>query len=580
MGRDLRTLLPYLKKHALSYALGLLCLLVTDGGQLYYPQLIRRAIDLVTTGSFSMNAVLPIVATMGAMSVVIGAARFGWRFFLQGASRRIELELRDELFAHLQTLSSTFYGRSKIGDLMAHFTNDVGAIRQALSMGLVAFIDGFFMASAALVIILAQNPRIALLVVTPLPIITAGVLLFSRIIRDRFRRVQEGFSSLSDMAQESLSGIRVLKTFVREKAFVRRFGERNVQYSDSNLALTRVWGLLYPAIGFLGGLTTLILLFVGGAAVIEGRLSPGQFTAFFAYLQMLIWPMIGAGFTFNLLQRAAASMARINAILREQPDIVSPPHPVTAPIRGAVTFRGLHYRYPGTEREVLAGISFELPAGGRLGILGRTGSGKSTLVRLIPRLLDPPAGTVFVDGVDVRSYDLQHLRESVAMVPQDPFLFSIPIRENIAFGTRDGADGGVQRAAEVSTITRDLSTFPQGWETVVGERGITLSGGQKQRITLARALAADPAILILDDALASVDTETEEAILRDLFAAARRTLILISNRISTLQNTDRILVLEAGRIAQEGTHQELVSREGLYADIYRLQQLEEAYRKA
>ncbi len=588
MSRDLRTLLPHLKKHALYYALGLFFLILTDGGQLYYPQLIRRAIDTVSAGDFALPAVLRIVAAMGALSVVIGAGRFGWRYFLQGASRRIEQELRADLFAHLQSLSSTFYGRTKVGDLMAHFTNDVNAVRQALSMGLVAFIDGFFMASAALVIILSENPGLVLLTISPLPVITLGVLLFGRVIRERFRKVQEGFSELSDMTQESFSGVRVLKTFVREKVFVRRFGERNARYTASNLALTRVWGLLYPMVGFLGGLTTLILLLAGGIAVIDGRLSPGTFTAYFAYLQMLIWPMIGAGFTFNLLQRAAASMGRINAIMRERPDITSPPRPERALRPGdltrvAVAFRGLSYRYPGAQREALSGISLELPAGGSLGILGRTGAGKSTLVRLIPRLLDPPEGTVFVDGIDVRDWDLQALRKSIGMVPQDPFLFSAAIRENIAFGARDGqaGDGRVRWAAEASTITRDLEAFPQGWETVVGERGITLSGGQKQRVTLARALAADPALLILDDALSSVDTETEEAILRELLASARRpTLILISNRISTLRNTDRILVLEHGRPAQQGTHEELIGRRGLYADIYRLQQLEESLRRA
>jgi len=428
----------------------------------------------------------------------------------------------------------------------------------------------------------------------PLPFLTAGVILFGRLVAEQFRRVQEGFSELSDLTQESFSGIRVLKTFVQEAAFVRRFMASNEEYCRRNMALVRTWGILFPAVSFLAGVTTLIFLLLGGRAVIEGDISPGEFTAFFAYLQMLIWPMLGAGFTINMIQRAGASLGRINRILEEQPDIQDPPSAPAAaavvppaaasggqaPIRGAVSFRDLRYSYPGTGKEVLSGIDLEVPAGSILGILGRTGSGKSTLVSLLPRLLDPPADAVLLDGRDVRSYPLSELRRAVSVVPQDNFLFSMPVRENIGFGAVDASQPALRRAAAVSTIDRDLAAFPQGWDTVVGERGITLSGGQKQRVAISRALAVGGAVYVMDDSFSSVDTETEDAILQALLPALRgKTLILISHRISTLKTADQIVVLEGGRIAQQGSHAELVRRKGYYADIYRLQQLEEAMRK-
>jgi ATP-binding cassette subfamily B multidrug efflux pump len=613
--KEFRTLIPYVKKQIPQYLAGLLFLFVTNGGQLYLPQLLRRAIDTIASGTFTLSNILPIAALMVGIAVVITIGRFFWRYFLGGASRRIEAELRERLFVHLQSLSSTFYGKMKTGDLMARMTNDMRAVRQASGYALVAFVDGFFMTIAILVIMLSQNAHLTLISISPLPIITIGVIFFGRIIGEQFRRVQEGFSALSDMAQESLTGIRVLKTFVQESAFGKRFLERNLDYSNRNMVLVRTWGVLFPAVGFLAGITTLILILLGGRAVIEGTLSPGQFTAFLAYLQMLIWPMLGAGFTINMIQRAGASLGRINRILEEEPDIQSPAEATAAaeetaaakltatvaatdaaeatgtdaqgnatpgaqPIRGDIRIENLTYTYPGTETSVLKNINLEIPAGSILGILGKTGSGKSTLVQLLPRILDPPPGSVYLDGRDIRSYDLPMLRTSISMVPQETFLFSASIRDNIAFGSQNGDERLVQQVAAISTIERDFNTFPDGSGTVVGERGITLSGGQKQRVAISRALASDASIYIFDDSLSSVDTETEDAILNDLLPFLRgKTLILISHRISTLKTADRIVVLEAGRIAQLGSHKELLEQKGFYADIYHLQQLEEAFRR-
>ncbi len=523
MLREFRTLLPYVRRYWPQYLAGLFFLLLADAGQLYLPQLVRRAVDLIASGSFSLRGLTAPVLLMVGTAGLIALGRFFWRYFINGSSRRIENGLRERLFTHLQSLSSTFYGRSKTGDLMAHMTNDMNAIRMATGMAFVSFVDGFFMTLAILVVLLVQNARLTLLSISPLPVLTVGVILFGRIVGEKFRQVQEGFSAMSDLAQESIAGIRVLKIFVQEKAFGRRFADKNREYSERNLSLAKTFGFFFPAVGFLAGLTSLIFLLLGGRAVMEGSLSPGMFTAFFAYLQMLIWPMLGAGFTVNMLQRAGASLGRINKILAQQPDISSPPpgQARRGPDRGKVQFQNLSFTYPGADKPVLQEVNLEIPAGTVVGVLGRTGSGKSTLVNLLPRLLDPPPGSVLVGGHDVREYELSGLRSAIRVVPQDTFLFSASIRENIAFGAADGDTPDLEEAASISTIQRDLGNFPQGWETVVGERGVTLSGGQKQRVALSRALAGRAAIYILDDAMSSVDTKTEEAILGRLLPPPR-----------------------------------------------------------
>jgi len=440
---EFRTLVPYVKKYIPQYLAGLLFLLLTNGGQLYIPQLLRRAIDTIASGTFTLADVLPIVLMIVGISAVIAVGRYYWRYFLHGASRRIESELRERLFVHLQSLSSAFYGRVKTGDLMARMTNDMRAIRMATGMALVAFVDGFFMTVAIIAIMLSQNPRLTLLCVSPLPVITVGIIFFGKLIGEQFRKVQED------------------------------------------------------------------------------------------------------------------------------------------PLRGKISLKNLSYTYPQTGKQILAGIDLEIPAGCILGVLGKTGSGKSTLVHLLPRLLDPPPKTVFVDDRDIHAYDLATLRAGISMVPQDTFLFSDSIRNNIAFASRDeDGEEEIRNVAAISTIERDFNNFPSGWETVVGERGITLSGGQKQRVAISRALASEASVYILDDSLSSVDTETEDAILQGLLPFLEgKTLIIVSHRISTLKTADTIIVLDQGRIVQQGSHEKLLGQKGFYADIYRLQQLEEAFRK-
>ena len=566
----------YLKRYRWHYTLGLFCLVLVDGAQLLIPQLVKRAIDLVSGGVFNLEDVLKIALAMVGIAAVISAGRFLWRFFIHGASRRIETEMRDKLFGHLLELSGGFYEKNKTGDLMARATNDMGAIRQATGMGFVSFVDGVFMSLAILAIMIAENPRTALLTIAPLPVITILIIFFGSMVGKRFERVQAIYSKLSDIAQETMAGIRVVKAFVREDGFAADFGESNDEYRDASMTLVKIFGFFFPLISFLSGLTTLILLLVGGNAVIQNRMSAGDIVAMLSYLQMLVWPMMGAGFTVNTLQRGAASLKRVNEIMKSVPEIVSLPACVPGSPSGDLVFKHLSFTYEGATKPALEDLSLSLPKGATLGILGRVGSGKSTLLRILPRLIEAPPGTVFLGGRDIRDYELPSLRAAFGFVPQDSFLFSDTIEANVRYGAPDLTSERFAAVTDISTISRDIAEFPLGWDTIVGEKGLTLSGGQKQRVAISRALAVDPEILVFDDALSAVDAETEDKVLASLIAERKgRTNIIVSHRVSTLRHADLIAVLEDGRLAQLGTHAELLAdAKGFYAEIARMQELE------
>ena len=575
MFRTFAALLPYLKRYAWFYAAGLACLLVTNTGQLLIPQWLKAAVNHLTSGHPRQDVIAGLVGLLTVTAFCVAAARVGWRFFLTGASRRIEQELRQALTDHLLTLPPSFYVRQKTGDLMARATNDLEAVRNSIGLALVAFTDAVFISGSILIILFVQNPVLALLIVSPLPVITVLMITLGRLVGSRFKAVQEEYSSLSNFVQEHLAGNRVVKAFTQEARVDARFLEANLRYREANMRLVKLWGFFFPIITALAGVSGLILLYFGGRAVMAGTLTPGDFTAYLAYIGMLVWPLMGAGMVVNMLQRGAASLKRIDEILKTEPEIRSPVPALAAPRRFDLSLRGLSFAFAPDAPPALEALSLEIPEGTFLGVLGRLGSGKTTFVHLLPRLYDPPPGTLFLDGRDVRDYDLTALRRCFSMVPQTTFLFSDSMRNNIAFGNAHADDAALRRMAELSTISRDIDTFTHGWDTEVGERGVTLSGGQKQRLSLSRALAADAPVLILDDALSAVDVETEEKIIRHLTEVRKgRTNILVSHRVNTLRRCSLIIVLDEGRIVQRGTHEQLMAEPGIYSETAVLQHVE------
>jgi ATP-binding cassette subfamily B protein len=591
--KEFRTLLPYLSRYRARYVLGFLCLVTVDAAQIIIPQFIRQAVDLVSSGKADRGRILFLGLCMISVMAVISAGRFLWRYFIHGSSRRIETEMRERLFDHLLTLSYDYYQKNKIGDLMARSINDLNAVRMSIGMGLVARVDFIVMATSILAIIFVQDARSALFAVLPLPLITLLILVFGHRVGKMFLRAQETYSAMSDTVQETFAGIRVIKSFVNENWFIKKFADTNDDYRDANMDLTKLFGLFFPLVSFLSGLTALILLLVGGIRVVEGYMTPGGLVALFRYLQMLIWPLMGAGFMVNMIQRGAVSLKRINEVLETRPSIMSPANPKlplllhirsnAAPIvpdpcdtAPAVEIKALSFAYEGGGGG-LSDINLTLKRGSMLGIMGRTGSGKSTLIKTLTRTIDPPAGTVFVFGLDVREWDLSALRGLFAVTPQDSYLFSDSIRQNIGYGLEDAPDGLLKKAAETAALGKDFEHFNEGWDTLIGERGLTLSGGQKQRVAIARSLILGSEILILDDSLSAVDAETEKNILTGLLRERQgKTAIIVSHRVSTLRNADAVIILDNGRISEYGSPRELAAMEGgFFARMAALQHLDE-----
>ena len=570
--KTLATVRPYLWRYRSGLALGGVCLIIKDLAQAGQPLMIRGAVNaLGREGALFVRFALYLIG----LALVKGLFQFWMRVILIGISRDIEYDLRNDLFRHLTRLAPEYYGRTRTGDIMARATNDLNAVRMMLGPGVMYCFETGLTFALAIGIMLSVDWRLAIPAILPAPAVSLAVIFFGRAIHSRFERIQEMFSDISSRVQENLSGVRMVRAFAQERAELRRFEELNRQYISQNLKLVRIQGVFDPLLESLIGLTFLAVLWVGGEQVLKGRISIGDFVMFNTYMGMLVWPMIALGWVVNLMQRGTASLARINQIMAEQPSIAAPERPVALRTsRGDIEFRGVTIAYNGVP--ALDAIDLSVPAGATIAVVGHTGSGKSTLVNLVPRLMDPTAGAVLVDGVDVREFDPGDLRRQVGFVPQETFLFSATIAENIAFGVESATEEQIRRAAEIAGLAGDIADFPEGYQTMVGERGITLSGGQKQRAAIARAILRDPRILILDDALSSVDTLTEERILNELAGVMRgRTVILISHRVSTVRQADHIVVLERGRIVEQGTHAELVEAGGYYADLSQKQTLEE-----
>jgi ATP-binding cassette subfamily B multidrug efflux pump len=572
------SVLSRLKPHLLRYrgriAAGFICVLLTNIFLLAAPRVTGYAVDRLTETITRERLIYYSLVVIG-LAICEGIFRFLMRWLIIGVSRDIEYELRNDLFHHLEVLPASFYQTNKTGDLMSRATNDLSNVRMLLGPAIMYTANTIVVTVFAVALMLKINWQLTLLALLPLPAVSASVRHFGRRIHDLTEESQARLADLSARVQESMSGIRVVKAFVQEKYEIRDFEQMNQSLVAKNRELIRVQSVFYPTMELMIGLAVVVVIWVGGRQVIQGTISLGDFVAFTVYLARLTWPMIALGWVVNLLERGRASMQRLNYIFDTIPGVKDDPDRLQhIDIEGTVEFRGLNFSYNG--KPTLSNISLVIPKGKTVAIVGATGSGKSTLVQLIPRLYNAPPRSLFIDGVPIERIPLDTLRRAIGFIPQDTFLFGETIRENIAFGMESSTDKTVVRAAEVSHIDADVQGFPNKYETVVGERGITLSGGQKQRTAISRAVIRDPKILILDDALSSVDTYTEEQILQELKQVMRnRTSILISHRISTVKDADEIIVLDAGRIMERGTHAELLIHDGYYAELYRRQLLEE-----
>lgn len=566
-------------QHKKALFLGIIALIGVDGLQLLIPLVFRRVIDSLASGEASSGFIWKMGLYVLAIALGMAVCRFFWRWFIVGSSHRIDRDLRNEFYTHLQALPAQYFDKTKVGDVMAHATNDINAVRMACGMATIASFDAIFMSAASIIMLMTIDWRLTLVTMIPLPVIALLVTRFSGMIHDRFDSVQRAFSELSEKAQEAFSGIRVVKAYGDEDSENLLFDQKAKLNMDQNIHLARVWGFFQPLVMTLALAGNAILLAAGGKMVIGGTISLGQFVAFSSYLAMLTWPMMAIGFVVNMLQRGAASMGRLMRIINTVPAITDGSDP-SVPLP-SIEVRDLTFTYPETEAEVLRDVEFTLKGGETLGIVGRTGSGKTTLVELLMRLYEPPEGTVFLDGKDVRSLKLGNLRGLFGYVPQETFLFAMTIGENIAFGTGPMSPEEIRELAETVDIDSEIVGFPQGYDTIVGERGVTLSGGQKQRVAIARALAPNPRVLVLDDSLSAVDTETEDSILKAIRRRTRNiTTIIIAHRISTVKHSDLILVMENGRIVEKGTHDRLLALNGFYTELYRMQQLEAEAEKA
>ena len=580
--KSFQLILPYFRKNRLIIATGISCLILVDFLQLVIPRIIKWVIDDLTAFAITPTGLLVYGFEIVGIALAMGAFRYVWRRCLIGMAREVEEGLRNRLFFHLQTLSARYFDHVKTGDLMAHATNDIQHLRMAVGMGMVALTDSIIMGAAAIGFMAYIHVQLTLVVLIPMPLIVIGTRFFSRKMHQRYQDVQAAFSNLTEAVRERFTGIRIVKAHHTEPLETARIDGVSRAYVHQNIRLVQVTGALTSMMIFLSNVSLALLLFLGGRHTILAQITPGDFVAFISYLGLLTWPMMAMGWVTNLIQRGKASLDRINRIMERLPDIADKTDnaQLTAsgirPSNGTLEFDRVHFSYQSDLQPALADIHFTLEPGKILGIAGPPGSGKTTLLSLIPRLYDVSSGAIRLNRIDIRDYPLQELRSRIALMPQEPFLFAGTIRDNIAFGDPRFSDADITQAASEASLLDTIQAFPHGLDTVVGEKGVILSGGQKQRIALARCLIQSPALLILDDPISQVDTETGNAMLQALRARAGNcSLCIVSHRLSALKSADLILVLDQGRIRESGSHAELMALNGYYAGILRLQKIEE-----
>jgi len=587
---NLKPLWTYFAENRWALAAGILSLLMVDFLQLMIPLIIKKAVNFLVIQTSETGALLVRQAVIiGIIALCIALFRYVWRHMLLGHSRKVEQGLRIRLYGHIQTLSLSFFNRTKTGDLMARAINDINAVRMACGMGLVALVDGFVLGTAAIGFMISIDWRLALISLIPAPVVVVLTRVIANQMSARFERVQKSFSDLTEQARESFAGIRVIKAHQRERWEYERMNARGEQYVGESMNLARTLALFFPLMTLITNAGLAVVILLGGRYTIIGTITPGDFVAFISYLNLLTWPVMAMGWVISLIQRGSASMRRINGILDEVPEIQDPEDgkiwahgekeakTSSEKALGSIEFRGLDFQYPGRKEYVLKNIHLKIHPKETTAIVGRVGAGKTTLLQIIPRLLNVPENTVFVDGRDIRKIPLRALRESIGFVSQDVFIFSDTVYNNVAFGNDRVMDEAVRQALDIAGIRDEMEALDDGLETLLGERGITLSGGQRQRLTIARAVAGNFSILILDDALSMVDTRTEEGILnRILDLRHNRTNVIVSHRVSTIRRADRIFVLDQGRLKEKGTHESLIRQGGIYAELYEEQLLGDA----
>lgn len=558
--------------------IGILALIFTDLGQLIVPQILKRAVNSLSKGEATWKSLSIYAIHLICLAVIVVVFRFLWRYFILGVASEYEKSLRNKIYNHLLLLSTRYFQKTKTGDLMACATNDIDAVRMAMGMGVVAAFDSIIISFFAITAMLYISPVLTLYAILPFPVLAVLVLILGRKINKRFEEVQDTFSIMTEKVRESVAGIRVLKAFVKKEEDILDFYKISTFYLKKNIELIKIWGLLLPVIAAIAGGATVILLVFGGRYVILGRISIGEFVAFLSYLSMMTWPMMAIGWVVNLIERGRASMNRIETILNEIPDVTDARDSIDVSLKGEIELRDLSFSYPKDfqiSSEYLSGINLKIKSGSTIGIVGRTASGKTTIVNLLLRLWNPPSSTIFIDGYDILKISLKRLRDTIAVVPQDPFLFSASIMENINLG-KELFREELKGVASDSGIYEEIINFPQGFDTLVGERGITLSGGQKLRIALARAIAKDSSIIILDDTFSQVDSETETNILNNLKKLkGKKTIIIISHKISSVKNADLIVVLDEGKILETGRHEELLNSSKTYQKLFEIQKSQE-----